>query len=132
MLMIIPCRSINDGKQSRVSISGAVKLTASWRARSSGIGIGEQSRQAQTGVVDQNIEPAKSSDRLGDQALGRRRVGEVGRDRKDLEARLKRLQLAGELVRADRPGGRSARAPAPSSGVPARVPVPPRCRRRRR
>ena len=59
--MIIPRRSINDGRQRRVSMSGAVKLTVELASQLLGIGIGEQSRQAEPGVVDQDVEPAESS-----------------------------------------------------------------------
>ena len=72
-----------------------------------GIGVREQGREAETGVVDQDVEPAESRGRLGDQAPGRRRVGQVGGDRQDLEIRLLRAGVRRTSDRDDRHDGRS-------------------------
>ena len=76
--------------------------------------------------------PPNRADRFGNQALGRRRIGQVGRDGQDLKSGLSGPQLRGELVKPIAPAGRQDESPALSFVGPARVPGPLRCRRRRR
>jgi hypothetical protein len=85
MLMIIPSRSIKDGRLSRQSIKGALKLTRSG-ANCSGLGVGERVGRPKP-RVDQDIESPEPRDRLGDQVSGRRGSGQVGCDREDFEIR---------------------------------------------
>ena len=68
-----------------------------------GLRVGEQGRQAEAGVVDQNVQTAESCECLGNESAGRGRIGEVGRDCQDLEARLNRLQLTRKLLEPIRP-----------------------------
>ena len=72
-----------------------MRLTSSWRRRSSGVGFGEDRRQAEPGVVDQHVEPAEAAERPGDDPLRSGRVLEVGHDR--LHLRPQRAELIGQL-----------------------------------
>ena len=109
--MIIPRRSINDGRQSRVSMRGAVKLTASWRARSSGSESANRVGRPSPALLIKTSSPPNREIVSASKPLGRRRVGEVGGDRQDLEARLQRLQLGGELVKPIAAAGRQHERP---------------------
>ncbi len=115
MLTIIPLRSIKEGKLSRVEHQGGREIDRDLTSQLLGSGIGEQSGQAQAGVVDQDIEPTESFDRLGDQASGSRRVGQVGGDREDLETLLKGPQLTGQPLEAIATAGRQYQRPCLST-----------------
>ena len=133
MLMIIPFRSISEGRQCRVSIRGAWKLTVELAGDELGFGVGELRRQAQSGVVDQHVEAAES----GEDVLGTRRPGAVGSARSAAivttsQIGARRPQLVGQPVEPVEPaGGQDQRRGWPTAGefprqacpMPAEAPV---------
>ena len=83
-----------------------MKLTAICRARSLGIGVGEERRQPEPGVVDQDVEPTEPDDRLSDDPIGAAGSARSAAIVSDLQTRRFVFELTGQRLQAIAPPGR--------------------------